>query len=636
MFDQQIDILKHLWDPVQFLLLSSVYSIVTTFNLITSFQLAPFRSFSSFKDAWFATFWGACGSLAKEMALPSVEPLVKQAYGVVLDIGPGAGDWLYLFDKERATKIYGVEPNKDHHASLRENIKKAGLTDIYEILGVGVEDLGSQGIELGSVDTVVTVQCLCSIPTPKKMIQSLAGYIKPGGQWIVYEHVKTHQGGWIEKYQSLLDFAWPHFFGGCSITRDTEKWLRESADWSSINLKPPIDEKRYQIIPHTMGSLANFLMKAIFAVPATLALVYRAWSHKSLTPVGIAAAVLTAIAHAIHPWNLPFVLLIVFFLAGTRVTKVKHDVKARLTVSASGSSGGEGARTHVQVLSNSAVASVLSILHAYQLRKREQNYDSLQGCYSWPGDLLILGIVANYVAVAADTFSSELGILSKTQPRLIVSPTLRNVPPGTNGGVTVWGLVAGLLGSFIIAATSIFFIPFCQGTEATGGWDFGAKFRFLVAFTIWGLFGSILDSVLGGLLQESVLDTRSGRIVEGEGGTRVLVPKAGKNNEFYKMRIAINTAMTGGEGTKAIAKPIPENAVDESHDDTNLDKYDARKKFRTPSFGDEKPSRVVESGSLDLLDNNQVNFLMALTMSLGAMAIASWFWEIPFDSILSL
>lgn len=63
-------------------------------------------------------------------------------------------------------------------------------------------------------------------------------------------------------------------------------------------------------------------MKPILAVPATLALVYRAWSHKSLTPAGIVAATLTAIAHAVHPWNLPFALLIVFFLAGTRVTKV--------------------------------------------------------------------------------------------------------------------------------------------------------------------------------------------------------------------------------------------------------------------------------------------------------------------------
>jgi uncharacterized membrane protein len=64
-------------------------------------------------------------------------------------------------------------------------------------------------------------------------------------------------------------------------------------------------------------------MKAIIAVPVTLAMVYRAGSHKSLTPAGIVAAVITAAAHAVHPWNLPFALLIIFYLAGTRVTKVR-------------------------------------------------------------------------------------------------------------------------------------------------------------------------------------------------------------------------------------------------------------------------------------------------------------------------
>jgi hypothetical protein len=50
-------------------------------------------------------------------------------------------------------------------------------------------------------------------------------------------------------------------------------------------------------------------MKAIIAVPATFALVYRAYSHNSLTPLGIVTAALTAAAHAVHPWNLPFALL---------------------------------------------------------------------------------------------------------------------------------------------------------------------------------------------------------------------------------------------------------------------------------------------------------------------------------------
>lgn len=63
-------------------------------------------------------------------------------------------------------------------------------------------------------------------------------------------------------------------------------------------------------------------MKPVIAIPATLLLVARAYSKKSLTPSGIVAAAITAAAHAYHPWNLPFVLLCVFFLAGTRVTHV--------------------------------------------------------------------------------------------------------------------------------------------------------------------------------------------------------------------------------------------------------------------------------------------------------------------------
>jgi hypothetical protein len=47
-----------------------------------------------------------------------------------------------------------------------------------------------------------------------------------------------------------------------------------------------------------------------------------------------------------------------------------------------------------------------------------------------------------------------------------------------------------------------------------------------------------------------------------------------------------------------------------------------------------KPSRKVESGR-NVLDNNGVNFLMAATMSFGAMLVAGWYWNIPISSILA-
>ncbi|KAH8429616.1 DUF92 domain-containing protein [Aspergillus melleus] len=346
-------------------------------------------------------------------------------------------------------------------------------------------------------------------------------------------------------------------------------------------------------------------MKPIIAIPAILALVYRAWSRKSLTPLGLVAAGLTASAHAVHPWSVPFALLGVFYLGGTKVTKVKHDVKARLTLSASGSDGGEGQRTHVQVLANSIVASVLALLHTRALAV--SGLDT--GCFSNGGhaaDLLVVGIVANYAAVAADTFSSELGILSKSKPRLITSPTLRVVPPGTNGGVTGTGLLAGALGAFTVAATSAWLLPFCSSGDASG-LDLISRAQWILGFTAWGTLGSVLDSFLGGMLQASVVDKRTGKVVEGTGGKKVLITPSGVAGTSASSSVSTATETETTRHRKSAAEDA--NSVDSRQE-----------------------SRRVESG-WDILDNNAVNLLMAAIMSVGGMGVASWVWGLSVGDI---
>lgn len=332
-------------------------------------------------------------------------------------------------------------------------------------------------------------------------------------------------------------------------------------------------------------------MKPILAIPATLALIYRAYSRKSLTTAGIIAATATAIAHAIHPWNLPFVMLAVFFLAGTRVTHVKQDFKATLTLSSTAAAGGEGPRTHVQVFANSLTASILTLLHAYQLSKRPDS--SPASCFAYPGDPLVIGIIANYAAAAADTFSSELGLLSNDIPRLITNP-FRMVPRGTNGGVTLWGLTAGLMGSFIIVASALPFLPLCHDQ-----WPAEGPLKLAFYLSIWGALGSVLDSVLGAVFQRSVRDVRSGKIVEGYGGARVLVSPGGTKN--FPGALAVKAPVLHGEG-KATVQDIGAGAKDSARERAN--------------------SRVVENG-WNILDNNEVNFLMAFSMAMGAVAISA-------------
>lgn len=56
---------------------------------------------------------------------------------------------------------------------------------------------------------------------------------------------------------AAVDFIWPHFLGGCSITRDTERWLKKAGPWSKVDLVQPVDEPSYQVIPHVRGVLVK-------------------------------------------------------------------------------------------------------------------------------------------------------------------------------------------------------------------------------------------------------------------------------------------------------------------------------------------------------------------------------------------
>ena len=201
--------------PLLILSFSAYYFIPTVVSLLVNFQFATFFNLEDFEEAWFARFWAWFGPRARDNAAEKVIPLLRNsAKGVCLDIGPGSGQWLSVFgkaDNPNITKIYGVEPNRGMHKELRANAVKAGLGDIYEIIGCGAEELQTKGgLQKESVDTIITVQCLCSIPTPQKIILELYPLLKPGGTWLVYEHIRTkYQGAVVDHWQRQIDAARP-------------------------------------------------------------------------------------------------------------------------------------------------------------------------------------------------------------------------------------------------------------------------------------------------------------------------------------------------------------------------------------------------------------------------------------------
>lgn len=144
--------------------------------------------------------------------------------GTVLEVGPGSGNWVSQFSdrgltddnndndqqgRRGVTRVIGVEPNVGLHPALRASIAEAGLQDVYEILPIGIEGLEATGrVQRESVDCVVSILCLCGVPDPRRTIKELYGYLKPGGKFFVFEHVKcspSRSGRAISVYQGM----WP-------------------------------------------------------------------------------------------------------------------------------------------------------------------------------------------------------------------------------------------------------------------------------------------------------------------------------------------------------------------------------------------------------------------------------------------
>lgn len=231
--------------------------------------------------------------------------------------------------------------------------------------------------------------------------------------------------------------------------------------------------------PHSPG-----LLSLLGGLVLSAAVGWLAYRRRSLSASGVVGAIVTGtILFGVGGWDWGL-LLLTFFVSSSLLSHYRSADKSRLAEKfAKGHQRDLG-----QALANAGVASLLALTRLV-----------------WDHPLLYLGCAGAMAAVNADTWSTELGVLSRRPPRLIT--TGRQVEVGTSGGVTGLGLAATALGGTLIGLAG-------AAAAAARGRDVAYAAAVLLGAVGGGVAGSLFDSLLGATAQAIYWCDRCGKETE--------------------------------------------------------------------------------------------------------------------------
>ena len=242
-----------------------------------------------------------------------------------------------------------------------------------------------------------------------------------------------------------------------------------------------------------MENLTNYSLAAQTGSPLehvvyiflALAVSVFALRRKALTFSAALGAFLLAVVLYLAGGPLFFMLLMVFFFSSTFLSHFKASLKDPIEARIHAKSG---PRDIVQVGANGGAALIMAVTFALS-----QN------------PAYLVAVAASFAACNADTWASEIGILSRKAPVSLI--TLKPVNPGLSGGVSALGLVASLGGSAAVALTYGLY-QFAAGNSGLLLWGQ------VGIITVGGLLGSILDSLMGAVIQAKYISHDTGELTE--------------------------------------------------------------------------------------------------------------------------
>ena len=208
------------------------------------------------------------------------------------------------------------------------------------------------------------------------------------------------------------------------------------------------------------------------------------------------------------------VVLGAFFFLSSAMTRVGGEIKKRIDENHVPGKA-SGARNWIQVAANGLVPTFLAMSYSFATGGPEYLL-GVNNAFETP---LAAAFIGYYGCCCGDTWSSELGVLSRKMPRLIT--TGEEVKPGTNGGVTTLGLVASAAGGFAVGFAfwcGGLFVPVVTGNVGLA-LKFAAQWPVLVIGLGAGVVGSLMDSLLGATIQFSGYCSERRRMVSKPGPT---------------------------------------------------------------------------------------------------------------------
>ena len=233
-----------------------------------------------------------------------------------------------------------------------------------------------------------------------------------------------------------------------------------------------------------------------------------------------------------------FIIILFFFMSAGIATKYKYKAKIQKNVAQEG----KGKRSWINVFGSGIIPMIFSIA----MYVAAMSPDLVQA--GWPF-FLFGGYVGSVATTSADTLASEVGVFSKSKPRLITN-LRRKVPGGTIGAVSLLGEGVAILAGLVIGIIALIFallapslIPGLVSIEGTPVWEF---ILFLVPLSVLTAFiGCNIDSFLGAVFQNRFVCEICGAITDKEFHCDYETKYVGGFKKFTNMHVNLGSSGLG-------------------------------------------------------------------------------------------